>query len=440
MRFFLKRRILSALTLGVLIAAGLYYVSPLIKTSWKEQQLTCKGCNVILISVDTLGAKHTSVYNETLDTTPFLKTFADERGIVFEEAFVQAPWTLPSHAAMLTGEYPWDLNVWLGIDALPEHAHTLSEELKDGGYHTAAFSIGGFVQPQWNFDQGFNEFYGTLGSESDWQDLPGLTQDALVWIEEYDKEEPYFLFLRPFHVHDPYGNPENPESIQIANIVDANLKPGGPTLDDATRFQNAYREEVREMDAAFEEFFTTLESAGELENTIIILTSDHGEEFGEHGTVGFHSFTLHRELIHVPLIVFTPHAVPDRISQSVEIRSIPRTTLDLIKASENEFPGSSLLPYMTGRTKNNMRAESQTLIARDVTLPQLVEGYKTVHTLVPEERVVAPTLPPQRSVVEGMWHVIQNTDGSFELYNMRNDPEEIHNIVTDPHTLPSLVN
>lgn len=440
MKFLLGRRVLSVVALGVILGAVIFYGTSFTKSAWKEHQLTCKDCNVILISVDTLGAKHTSVHDSSIDTTPFLKRFADERGIVFEEAFVQSPWTLPSHASMLTGEYPWDLNVWLAPDALPESAHTIAEELKNNGYHTAAFSIGGFVQPKWNFDQGFDEFHGMLGTEAEWQDLPQLTQDALTWIEAYDKEEPYFLFLRPFHIHDPYGHPENPGSIGINDIVEINLKPGGPIASDAERFQNAYREEVREMDVAFEEFFTTLQDAGELENTIVIFTGDHGEEFGEHGTVGFHSVTLYRELIHVPLIVFTPHATPDRISNSVEVRSIPRTLIDLVKIRNDVFPGSSLLPYMTGRVTTDTRAESQTIIARDETLSRIVEGYASIHTLAPKERTTPPDIPPQRSAIEGIWHVIQNSDGSFELYNMGIDPDEQNNIIHESNGAPSLVN
>ena len=165
----------------------------------------CKKCNVILISIDTLGAKHTSVYNPSLDTTVFLKKIADEQGIVFDHAYSQAPWTLPSHTAMLTGLYPWDAHIYEKNDKLPQSVYTIAEELNDHGYQTAAFSDGAFAQPDWGFNQGFQEFKGSL-KEKDWNDLPRMFNDASAWLEKRkDDTKPFFCYSAHLKFTTPTG-------------------------------------------------------------------------------------------------------------------------------------------------------------------------------------------------------------------------------------------
>ena len=130
-----------------LVLVGAFVLLSLSSRGYMTSSL-CKNCNVILISIDTLAASHTSPYDSTLDTMPFLRRLAERQGVVFEHAYSQAPWTLPSHTAMLTGQYPWNLGVWEFLDAVPKHADTLAEKLQRAGYRTALFSNGSFVQPQ----------------------------------------------------------------------------------------------------------------------------------------------------------------------------------------------------------------------------------------------------------------------------------------------------
>lgn len=421
-----------ALAAALAIGAGVLYALP------ARTQALCQGCNIILISIDTLGAKHTSVHDPSVDTTPFLARLMNERGVVFERAYAQAPWTLPSHTSMLTGTYPWEVGVEGPYDALPLQLDTLAELLQREGYTTAAFSTGAFVQPQWQFDQGFDEFYGSL-TEDAWNDLPTLLHDSRDWA--LASTEPFFLFIHSFHVHDPYGDPDE-GGITISDIVSANTHPGGPSDADAERFRDAYREEIRATDRALEEFFAELETAGLLENTLVIITSDHGEEFGEHGTVGYHSVTVYVENIHVPLLFLVPGTESRRVPYTVEVRSIPATVLEAVGGALPTSGAESLLPLVTGseqqdrlvlaRTINERGASLETIEGAYASLPSVEDG-----TIVPVERTEAYLGRHASAAVHGPYAVIRSHIGASEAYDLSSDPEQQHNLI-DAEVHPSM--
>ncbi len=420
------------LTVGILVLVG--GVVWLAENPQAQSTPDCTNCNIILISIDTFGAKHSTVYNPTLNTTPFLKKLADERGVVFEYAYAQAPWTLPSHTAMLTGLYPWDIGVWGPFDALPKAVETLSELLAENGYATAAFSTGAFVQPEWQFDQGFDEFQGEL-TEEYWNDLPMLLNNAQDWILSHrESKKPFFVFVRPFELHDPYGTPGNPGAVTIEDIVDANLQEGGPTEAQSKQFETAYHEEVKIADTALREFFKALDESGLSQNTIVLITSDHGEEFGEHGTAGFHSITTYTELIHVPLVVIVPGAKPQRISSSVEVRSIPASLLEIVGIIASPSIGKSLLPIINGVEHKDRLVLARATSERNQTLNIIERIYKKTlkdigsGALVPTEAEKMYTGYEVRSALIGPWHVIQNANGSIEVYEIYTDPNEQKNL------------
>ncbi len=395
---------------------------------------SCSHCNVILISIDTFGAKHSTVYDSTKNTTPFLKELADTRAIVFEHAYSQAPWTLPSHTSMLTGRYPWDLNMWLAYDALPRSVDTLAELLETQGYQTAAFSDGAFVQPQWQFDQGFNEFRGSA-LEKDWNDLPQLLTSASAWSTQ--THTPFFLFVRPFEIHDPYGT-----EITISDIVTANLKPGGPSAADALRFQTAYEEELRTTDSALRDFFRALDDSPLRENTVVIITSDHGEEFGEHGTAGYHSVTTYTEAIHVPLLIVLPESRSRRIPESVEVRSIPATILDILGLPSPEGIAESLLPLVRGTEVSDREVLSATSQVRSPSLEHIEKGYAAIPEIAAGKIQTSESPSPYRgprtvSAILGRWHVIQTATGNEEEYDVYTDPNESDNVSDRVSSLPA---
>ena len=418
-------RHIQLVLLGVIFIAVAYITVAAASTWLTAGDPTCKGCNVILISIDTLGAGHTSLDNPALDTTPFLKSLVAQGGTVFDNAYSQAPWTLPSHTAMLTGKYPWELNMWIPSDILPKGALTIAEQMQGTGYHTAAISNGAFVRPGWGFDQGFDEFYGSV-AEADWKDVPKIFNDAAAWTEKRDPSQPFFLFLHTFEVHDPYGG-NTPEAVHVTEIADANLAPGGVTATDTERFVSEYHKEIRKTDAALKDFFDDLRVQGLLKNTIIIITSDHGEEFGEHGTSAFHGVTTYRELLRVPLVVIDPHIRDEQhITNSVELRSIPATILELVGLPKNYTIAPSLAPALSGIDLGDAVVRSATALTRDNLLLNFKNGYGAFK-LIPTPRTAPYVGTRTISAMQGRVHAIKNVDGSIELYDMQQDAAEKYN-------------
>ncbi len=412
-------------SLLLILIGALLFVSTLYIGS-ATMDSSCQNCNVILISIDTLAPLHTSPYNPELDTMPFLKQIAQERGVVFEHAYAQAPWTLPSHTAMLTGKYPWDLGVWEFLDAVPLSADTLAEKLKHAGYRTALFSNGSFVQKEWQFDQGFDEIHGSMAVR-DWNDLPALFLEAGVWIASDTSTTPYFAFIRPFEAHDPYR-----DGTHIGEIVAFNE---GITDDKTTEeFQSAYRADLLLIDNALKDFVEKLETNGQMRDTLIIVTSDHGEEFGEHGTTGLHGTTVYEESIHVPLIVFVPGVQAKRVASSVETRSIPATVLDLVGLPYTRTDiAPSLRAHLLGETNIDFTVQSRTRISREELLRTIETAYKNVDQvidgrIVPHERTVPYSGTYTEGVVHGTWKALRPIAGEVQLYNLATDPKETRDL------------
>lgn len=414
------RETLQILLLVVAISVLLFMLDSLLKQH--EQPVSCYRCNVILISIDTLGAKHTSLHNRLLNTTPFLQKLSTRNTTFFSAAYAQAPWTLPSHAAMLTGKYPWDLGIHGPADILSTSTTLISELLRENGYATAAISTGPFVQPRWNLSQGFDTFRGTQDPESAWNDANRIIHDATVWLSE-NRHSPFFLFIHTFHPHDPYG--DGPDAITIRDIVKTNLS--GEKVDPALNddYMAAYRQEIEQIDAALKSFFTYLSRSGLSRNTIVIITSDHGEEFNEHGTTGFHSVTLHNEVLHVPLLITVPRSASNRIDAPVEIRSIPGTILELT-GQHLALPNipSLLTPVNNTPSIESSIVKSATNIERNSLLHTLANGYLSAIADLSAQTSDLPIPSEERSVIIGSMHGILKRNGTIEVYDMESDPDE----------------
>jgi len=304
--------------------------------------------------------------------------------------------------------------------------------LRENGFATRAFSYGAFVQPAWGFDQGFEDFSGSSLYE-DWEDIPRIFNEAAGSLRDSPKE-PFFLFIRSFYVHDPYApvsragsrvheNGE-PVEVDIEDIVEANTRQEGFTTRELERFRDAYDAQIKELDAAIKEFFQELETNGVLDNTIVIITADHGEEFGEHGTVGFH-VGLYDETIHVPLIMVVPGKKPMRIERAVEVRALPPTILDLVGLpAEPEFKTESLF---SGEGEQDI-ALSVTGMKRDRVFQALEKGYGWLGQ-IEKSALLEPRKGTwddfiARSARSERWHLISDTEKKRELYDLSVDPGE----------------
>ncbi len=270
--------------------------------------------NVILISIDTLRPDHLGCYGYQPDTSPALDALCED-SVVFEEAIAQAPSTLHSHASMFTSLLPHHhLATWSGKTRLSEEALTVAEVLQEAGYRTAAFAGGGQMDRVFGLDQGF-ELYNQPSSEH----FAGTVSAGLKWLES-GNGRPFFLFLHSYEVHHPYTPRQEylelfdegydgplPDEISIELLRQINR---GEIEFDAARdlphILSAYDAEIRSADDGLAILIRYLKDNDLYENTLILFTSDHGEEFGEHGIVGWHSHTLYDELLRVPLVIKLP--------------------------------------------------------------------------------------------------------------------------------------
>ena len=333
--------------------------------------------NVILVLIDTQRADHTEPYEvpELRDRmawrggdvkTPFLQQLGGE-GVIFDFAIAPENWTLPSTASLLTGLYPMTHGAQRERDALSPELLLISLFLQKQGFKTGAFVANGHIAAPSGFDRGWDFFKNYIK-----ENLPNRADDvlgdALVWARA-NKSSPFFLYVHTVDPHVPYDPPGGYLSMydqgSYAGPVQARdtagllerIKLGQLVLDDRDkqRLHALYQGEVSYHDEAFKKFWDELGAAGLQQDTLLIVTADHGEEFFEHGKVG-HGHSLFQELLHVPLLVRFPGLPqPHRVPQYVSLVDVAPTIVDLLNlgpaadAQGAPFEGNSLLPYLLGQ-------------------------------------------------------------------------------------------
>ena len=426
--------------------------------------------NVFVIVIDTLRADHLSCYGYPHPTTPNIDAFA-RHGVLFENAIAPSSWSLPSHASLVTGrpvhEHDWGnaheppLLGWASsaLNGLP----TLGEALEQRGYRTAAFSANrvyftrevGLGRGFQHFDSYFDslpdafvrtefgrEFarrfldrtnkslftraFRALGMSS-WldQDAEGsgmshgamgirkradeINRETLDWIER-DSSHPFFAMLNYLDVHAPYGGPYD--------YPKPSWEHGTPSNDDE------YDAGLKYDDDFIGRLLSALNEKGELANTIVVITSDHGESLGDHGLT-HHGAALYRELVHVPLIVSWPGHVPEgiRIAQPVGNTSIAATALQLAGDAANSFGLSLSQLWQSPAASSNW--------------PDPVSELPQTDVIEPEDRALQSKEPlatdgSMRSIFTNQWHLISHSKWGDQLYDWRSDPAELHNLADTP--------
>ena len=400
--------------------------------------------NVLVIVVDTLRADHVSAYGYSRPTTPNLDRIARE-GVVFDNAISTAPWTMPSHASMVTGRYPQEHGA-VGEHGLDGRLPTIAEAFRDRGFRTGAFSgnsfyfcrRAGFARGFLHFEDYFysvadvlhrtiwgrivNHFIPTgvpaLEEVPERQRAERINERALRWIDR-DHVHPFFVFLNYFDLHDPYL-PEEPYRNRFSKIPN----PGGlidtdyPTLspDQLQSEVDAYDGAVNYVDEQIGRVFAELENRGLEQNTIVVITGDHGEAFGEHDLVG-HRNCLYRALIHVPLIYWEPAKIPAgvRIDRPVTGASLPSTVLHLSGAGDQQlFPMPSLAELWSGSGAGKEWVDPISEMERYQYTPKNYPVYSGW----------------LKSVVDTRWQLVVSENKPPELYDWRNDPKETVNLAS----------
>ena len=297
--------------------------------------------NVLLITVDTLRADRLGFHGHGRDTSPALDGLA-ERGLVFERAYAPSPWTLPSMASIHTGLYPSSHGLKRPKDAIPPEARTLAEVLDQAGYRTDSIVSNPLVHPRFGHSQGFESFDTKDAKGHDHVSTPGITERALALLDGYaaaPEGEPFFLSLLYFDPHYDWrshgrgfaaegtvGRITGEESIE--HLRDLAAAEGSLTGAEVQQLVDCYDEEIAFTDEGIGELLDALERLGLAEDTLVVLTADHGEEFLEHGWLG-HTRFLYEGMVHVPLVVADPR---EPSSHGLRVRT-PVSTVSVAKAA-----------------------------------------------------------------------------------------------------------
>jgi arylsulfatase A-like enzyme len=348
------------------LAAGLLTSCTAEDTALREP---ARRPNVILISIDTLRPDHLGCYGYDRDTSPALDALCEE-AVVFEETIAQAPSTLHSHASMFTSLLPHHHQAtWAGKTRIPEPAITLAEVFQQAGYRTAAFTGGGQMDRVFGLDQGFE-----LYEQPSAQRFEDTVWKGVEWLEA-DDDRPFFLFLHSYEVHHPYtprseylGYFDDDYSgalpSEISLEVLGQINRGEISFDEADlrHVIAAYDAEIRSADVGLANLLRYLENHDLYEDTMIVFTSDHGEEFGEHGKVGLHSHTLFDELLWVPLVIRFPGSefAGERVDQQVRSIDIPPTIAAAVGLPVPEqFSGIDLRELLSSKAVGELVAVSR---------------------------------------------------------------------------------
>ncbi len=299
---------------------------------------TAHGPNVLLIVVDTLRRDHLSCYGHQSNTSPAIDALA-RKSVVYTRAYAQAPWTTPSIGALLSSRYPTSLGIKGDQSTLAPELLLLPEVLQDAGYNTAAVVSHSFCSARWGFAQGFDAFDETNVQGHGAVTSRGVTDQGLAFLKSQDDESnPWFLWLHYFDPHCAYVEHERPsarpdsyEGLVESGQLYRELWQARRDLnsEDYAELRRLYDSEIRHTDANIGRVLEQLEQSGDLDDTIIIFTADHGEEFGDHGSIG-HARTLYEELIGVPLIAHIPGVPPSVIHQPVALIDVYPTILNTL--------------------------------------------------------------------------------------------------------------
>ncbi len=404
--------------------------------------------NVIFMIWDTVRAANLSAYGYPVQTTPNLAALAAE-GVLFERAYSNAPWTLPSHASFFTGQEAGALSAdWK--TPLDKTHPTIAEVLRRAGYETIGFNGNAFYG---GYSTGLGRGFDTYRQHrSTWRQVmlasafgqtaslkrvfreltrstvadvfrkPDLSvfagfaeydvyysryiaDEFLAWTSQRTSRRPYFAFLNLYDAHE-YGALPTAEKYIVR---------GGKTP------KERYDLAIRHLDTQLGRMITELRARGALDNTIVVVAADHGEHFGEHGIEIGHGVSLYDATLHVPLVIRYPKGVPagTRVSTQVELKDLGRTILAM-SGIDSPFPGRPLSRYW-----GNAATAGDTLLAE-------------VSKRINETRPLPNRDHALKRVMTDSLVYIRRQDGREELYAYRVDTLEQRNLVDSTARRPQL--
>ncbi len=405
--------------------------------------------NLLLLILDTVRAKNMSLYGYTRETTPNIDRLAGT-GVTFDMAIATSPWTLPSHVSIFTGRLPYETNTNFLIPYGGGHS-SIAEFFSERGYETAGF-VGNLVYctEESGITAGFahyddhqirlseflksfalgrrlesNPLAHRLLSHFDAfgdKDAAEVTNEFLGWIDDRQADRPFFAFLNYMDAHEPYLPPPRFER-QFGTGTARNHSLNSyfirwaaragrhqMTAEEIAAEVAAYDGTIAYVDEQIGILLDRLRADGTLENTVVVVVSDHGEQFGEHG-LHVHGNSLYLPNLHVPLMIAHGNNLPAgrRVSTAVSIRDIPATVASLTgMGGSSPFPGSSLERFWAP-----MSEDSQ---------PPLEPVFSELTDI--------RGAPTTKSLVVGRYHYIWGENRIEALFDLETDPGENTNIIS----------
>ncbi len=413
--------------------------------------------SLLILTLDTTRASNLGCYGYNKNTSPFLDSLA-EKGILFQNAYTSATWTLPAHTSLFTGQMPSVHGVTFQNFFLSKKLITLAEILAARGYETGGFIGGPFLSSVFHINKGF-EYYdqkldphrklrryllfriaGRILGRNLWppdgnRRADEINESLFPYLEWLQKRKPFFLFVNYFDPHDPYEPPDyclkllNTPKISMKgdlNLYPLNKKtgiachPNGVPLSpgEFQQLRDLYDGEIRFMDDQIARLWKQLETFGLLNNTIVIIAADHGESIGEHQFLD-HGHTLYQEQVHIPMIVLGPGELSGgkAIDSPTEIVDIFPTILELLKIQLPEnIQGMSFLSLLD---RKNVQRSDRPVWA------ELNEDSRPYFAAF--RRRLRMVLLKERKYVEA-------SNGESQLFDLSTDQKELRNLVdAEPH-------
>lgn len=448
-----KLSVLLFIILGSVV--GLWYVfQNKVKESGNE--INCKGCNLIMISLSNVSAEHMSSYGYKRLTTPRLDTWAKD-AIVFQNTFAQTSWTLPVATSLFTSLYPYSHKIMDRFvdNVLNEKIQTLPEILRNQGYKTAAYVGGLDYNNKFGHMRGFEEFEeaADFPTAITFAGFKPTLAKALGWLAKNSKEK-FFLFVHGYDTHCPFDPPEHLKGVfsgrEGKNItVDNKLCLRGfknskgayeayhyrageamqkviLTQDDIQYLEDLYDEEILSVDEMVGNFLDALDKTIS-KNTVIVIFSDHGEMFAKHGRFGRAGGvrgTLYDDVVHVPLMMKIPSQKGTMVDGLVEMIDVMPTLLHILNLPESkQIQGKNLAPLVEGEKKDIhtfvfagakfglQQGRPSWFIYRSQSISESVRTreWKLIHEITYDEQG-------------------KLEEDAYELYNLKNDPDELLNL------------
>jgi arylsulfatase A-like enzyme len=419
--------------------------------------------NVLLIVWDTVRAYNLSAYGYPRNTTPHLARWARE-GVQYNRALAPAPWTYPSHSCFFTGRWPFQLNSQWKFH-LDTPNSTLAEYLASRGYQTSGFSANTNCC---NFETGlargfahFEDFPLTprslLGRTAPgnwilmnivyrghyhamkWIRLQSrgafATNEAFLgWLRQRRPDRPFFAFLNYFDAHAPYVPPQGFEGrfgirprpprdyhFLLGNMASDNNVPAARDIQLA---RDCYDDCIAFLDEQLGRLLDELRRQGILDNTVVIITSDHGEAFGDHGYFG-HTYSLFLDVTGVPLVILAPGAPADQVVDSpVSLRDVPATVVDQLGLwVGSPFPGRSLAAYW---------GSARWQVPQGITTAALSERADPI-AFQAQPGIGRGHSGFQMSLVASGHHYLRDGMGAELLFDLNRDPSERVNLMGSPY-------